>query len=313
MRVLVTGANGFVGSAVVPSLRACGHAVIAVTRGNSVSGVETRRIDGLGPATDWKTALRDVDTVVHLAARVHIMRDDSADPEAAFWRVNVDGTRRLAEAAAASGVRRLLFVSTTKVNGERTPPDRPFRVTDPPAPEDAYGRSKWRAEQALAEVSDGGRLEVVVLRPPLVYGPGVGANFLALLKLCDGRWPLPFGGLENRRSLSFVGNLADAIAVAIAHPDAAGATFLVSDGPALSVTDLIRRLRRALHRPARLVPLPPAVLRLAGGAVGRAAHMGRLLDSAVVDAGAITERLGWRPPVGVDDGLAATVRAYRGG
>jgi nucleoside-diphosphate-sugar epimerase len=310
MRVLVTGAGGFVGRALLERLAAAGHGAVAATRGAALAGVERRIVGELGPSTDWSAALADIEAVVHLAARVHRMRETTADPLAAYRRVNAAGTRRLAEAAADVGVRRLVFVSTVKVHGEATQPDRPFRDGDPAAPQDAYARSKWEAEQALGAVAAATGLQTVVLRPPLVYGPAVGANFGALLRLCDSALPLPFGAIDNRRSLIFLGNLTDAICRALEHPAAAGGTFLVADREALSTSALVRRLRAAFGRPARLVPVPPAWLRLAARLAGRDAAMARLLDSLVGEASGIERALGWQPPITADRGLVATAQAH---
>ena len=311
MRVLVTGANGFVGRALLGPLAAAGHAPIAATRGAGPAGVEHRMVGALGPATDWSAALAGVDAVVHLAARVHRVGRLAADPPAAYDTENTGGTRRLAEQAAGAGVRRLVFVSTAKVNGESTPPDRPFRDADPADPRDAYAGSKWAAEQALAEVAADTGLEVTVLRPPLVYGPGARGNLRALLRLCDSPLPLPFGAVDNRRSLIYLDNLTDVICQALVHPAAAGGRFLISDAEALSTPGLVRRLRHGLGRPARLVAVPPSWLRLAARLPGLGGALDRLTQSLVVDPGGIARALGWRPRFAADHGLARTAQAYR--
>lgn len=309
--MLVTGASGFVGAALLPALRARGHAVRAAARREiGCDADEQVRVGDLGPETDWREALAGVDAVVHLAARVHVMHDTSTDPLAEFRRSNVEGTAALARAAAASGAKRLVFVSSIKVNGEATD-GRPFTERDAPDPKDPYGQSKAEAEKALAGVAGETGLEVVVLRPPLVYGPGVRANFLRLLRLADRGVPLPFGAVDNRRSMVFVGNLADAIVRCVEHPAAAGRTFLVSDGEDLSTADLIRRLARALGKRASLVPVPPALMRTAARLLGRGAEADRLLGSLRIDSSALRESLGWRPPFTVDEGLAATAAWYR--
>lgn len=313
MRVLVTGANGFVGRALMDRLGTAGHAAVAATRGAKPAGVEHRRVGDLGPATDWSAALAGVDAVVHLSARVHRIGHWAADPPAAYHAANAAGTRRLAEASAAAGVRRLVFVSTVKVNGEATPPDRPFRDADPPHPGDAYARSKWAAERALAEVAADTGLEVTVLRPPLVYGAGARGNLRALLRLCDGPLPLPFAAVDNRRSLIYLDNLTDAICHALVHPAAAGGCFLLGDAEAVSTPTLVSRLRAGLGRPARLFAVPPSWLRAAGRLPGVGAAVARLTQSLVVDSNGITRALGWRPPVAVEVGLARTAAAYRAG
>ncbi len=311
MRILVTGAGGFVGRTLTRRLAEAGHHPIAASRGPAPPDVECRIVGELGPGTDWSAALEGVDAVVHLAARAHLMRDPAPDPAAAYHTANVAGTRRLAEEAARAGLRRLVFLSTVKVHGEATPPDRPFRDADPADPRDAYAVSKWQAERALAEVAADPGLEVVVLRPPVVYGPGVKANFERLLRLCDGPWPLPFGAVDNRRSQIFVDNLADAIRRALEHPAAAGGSFLVGDAEALSTPALIRRLRHGLGRPARLLAVPPTWLRGLGRLPGAGAAIDRLIGSLVVDAGGIERALGWRPPVACERGLGLTAHAHR--
>jgi len=308
-RVLVTGGTGFIGRTLCPALLAAGHAVCASSRnaraGEAMDGVEVRPVSDLGPDTDWGAAVDGVDAVVHLAARVHVTEDRSADPLSEYRRVNTDGTRRLAEAAAAAGVRRLVFLSTIKVNGEATG-EAPFSESDPAAPGDAYAVSKWEAETALFKIAAQGPMEAVVLRPPLVYGQRVGGNFLALLKICRLAPPLPLGGVSNRRSLIYAGNLADAIIRCLTHRGAAGRTFLVRDGDDVSTPELIRRVATALGRPARLFRVPAPLLRAAGRATGKSEIVARLLDSLRVDDGQIRRDLGWAPPFTMDQGLDAT-------
>lgn len=310
MIVAVTGAGGFVGKAVSRALLDRGHTVRALVRSGSQApeGTEPVVVGDLTDVTNASDAvvgaLDGAGAVVHLAARVHVMDDRDPDPEAAFQRANVAVTDRLAVAASGAGVGRFVFLSSVKVSGEATG-ETPFRESDPAAPEDAYGRSKWQAEQA---VTGSGVAQPVILRPPLVYGPGVRANFEALIRLSDSGLPLPLGGLSgNRRSLIYLGNLADAIVQALAETTPAG-TYLVRDGEDLSTADLVRRLRRALGRPARLLPIPAAVLRLAGRATGRSAAIDRLAGSLQVDDSAFRAAAGWTPPYSVDQGLAETVR-----
>ena len=312
MRVLVTGAGGFVGRALCPALAAAGHEVIAgVREGAMPPGAHAHRTLGdLANERPLDEAVAGGDAVVHLAARAHVMRDTADDPLALYRRTNVDGTRRLAEAASRTGARRFVLISSVKVNGERTAA-RPFTEDDLPAPVDAYGISKREAEETLAAIAAGSGMAAVALRLPLVYGPGVRANFRALLRLCDNAWPLPFGGVtRNRRSLIGLANLVDAIGAALTHPAAKG-VYLVSDGEDLSTADLVRRLRRALGRPARLAPVPAWLLDTSLRLLGRAALADRLCGSLAVDTGRIARELGWRPPVAVDDGLAATVTWHR--
>jgi len=326
--VLLTGATGFVGRALIPALTAAGFQVRAAVRGSfPPSGrfpweegsstrtperrsVELIRIDDIGPATRWNEALAGMDAVVHLAARVHVMAEAMPDGLAAYRRVNVEGTEGLALAAAAAGVRRFVFLSTIKVNGEATR-TRPFTESDPPAPQDAYARSKGEAEQALRRIGAQTGMEVVILRPPLVYGPGVKGNFLSLLKIVARGVPLPLGSVKNRRSLIYVGNLADAIVKCLEHPAAAGETFLVRDAEDLSTPELVHRLARALGVAPRLIPVPPSWLVLGGRWLGRGAAVERLAGSLTVDDSRIRDALGWHPPYSLDEGLEATGRWYR--
>lgn len=311
MRVLVTGASGFVGRALLPVLAERGQAVRAAVRRPHPSvpadAVAVGDIDG---QTEWSRALDGVDCVVHLAARVHVMHDNAASPLAEFRRVNVAGTVQLARAAARAGVRRLIFVSSIKVNGERTN-GRPLSEEDTPVPIDAYGVSKWEAEQALHGLSWDTGLEVVILRPPLVYGPGVKANFQRLLSWVNRGLPLPFGAIENRRSLLYLGNLTAAISNCADHPAAANQTFLLSDGEDLSTAELVRRLACAMNRPSRLIPVPKGLIELAGRLSGKQAEVERLLGSLCVDSGKIRHVLGWRPPYSVDEGLRRTAEWFK--
>lgn len=305
-RVLVTGANGFVGQALCPQLENSGWSVRKAVR---LSQEDCVAVGDIGPNTDWRAALDGMDAVVHLAARAHIMQDKAQDPLAAYRAVNCAGTENLARQAAQAGVKRLVYVSSIKVNGESTT-DRPFRANDIPHPQDPYGVSKWEAEQALQRVAAETGLEIVILRPPLIYGPFVKANFLRLMKLSERGLPLPLGMVKNRRSLLYLGNLTDAIRVCLSHPTAPGKTYLLSDGDPLSSAELVRRLGVALERPAMLLPVPPALLRLAGLLTGRRAEVARLLDSLEVDSSAIRQELGWQPPYSTGQGLATTAAWY---
>jgi UDP-glucose 4-epimerase len=275
-----------------------------------LAGVDYLPIAGLAADTDWSRALAGVDTIVHAAARVHVMRDRSADPLAEFRRVNVAGTLALARQAATAGVRRLVFVSSIKVNGEETPRDRPFTATDRPEPGDPYGVSKLEAEQALSALANATGLELVIVRPPLVYGPGVKANFFAMMKWLRRGVPLPFGAIHNRRSLIGIDNLVDLLLRCVAHPAAAGRTLLVSDGEDLSTTELLRRLGFALGTPARLIPIPSGALDFTARALGGAALARRLCGSLCVDIAATRQALDWSPPVTLDEGLRRAAEAF---
>ncbi len=312
MRVLVTGANGFVGRALGRELLRRGRRVRAAVRRDAglPDGCEARVVGDLGPDTDWSAALDGVDAVAHLAARVHVMRERAADPLAAFRRTNVDGTLRLARSAAAAGVRRLVFLSSVKALGEATP-DGPFTDSSPANPRDPYGVSKREAETGLSELAARSRMEVAILRPPLVYGPGVKGNFLSLLRLIERGVPLPLAAIANRRSLLYLGNLVDAVDLCLSHDGAAGRTFLIRDGEDLSSAELVRRLAAALGRRAPLLSLPEGVLRLAASCIGRRAAAQRLLGSLTVDDGRIRSELDWQPPFTVDQGLAETAIWWR--
>ena len=314
--ILVTGGHGFVAHALVARLVADGFAVRCTVRAGRPEVPSTVRVVRTGPidaSTDWREAVAGVSAVVHCAARVHQLHDTADDALVEYRRVNRDGAARLARQAAAAGVRRLVFLSSIKVNGERTLPGLPFRADDPVAPGDPYGLSKWEAEQQLAQIAASSGLEVVVVRPPLVYGPGVKANFRAMMKSLARGTPLPFGAIDNRRSLIALPNLVDLLVVALDHPAAAGRTFLVSDGESLSTSELLRRMTRALGRAPRLIAVPEPWLRRAFALVGRGGLAQRLLDSLEVDIEPTCTTLGWRPPVGVDRALVDTAQHYLAG
>lgn len=306
-RVIVTGATGFVGRALVTRLaRESGWIVRAAHRGRTAlsADVEQVAVSDLGPDTDWSDALNGCDVVVHAAARVHVMRDRAANPLAKFRAVNVDGTLRLAREAVAAGVRRFVFVSSIKVNGEATLPGRPFTSKDAPAPADAYGVSKREAEDELRALSRETGMELVIVRPVLVYGPGVKANFRAMIRWLYRGIPLPLGATQNQRSLVAIENLVDLLVRCLAHPAAVGETLLVSDAEDLSTTELLQRMSRALGRPARLFPVPPALIRAAAHLAGKRDLAQRLLGSLQVDTSRTRALLEWTPPVTVDAALA---------
>lgn len=304
MNVLVTGATGFVGRALLEELGAHGHRATPVVRRIGGLAHEVVIFDVHGQ-TDWGAVLAGCDAVVHLAARVHVMHDKATEPLALYRATNADATLNLARQSAQAGVKRFVFISTIKVNGEGR--DAPYRETDAPAPEDAYAISKWEAEQGLVRIAEETGLEVVILRPPLVYGPGVKANFLRLMQLVHKGWPLPLGTISNRRSLLYLGNFVDAIRVCVEHPAAAGQTFLLDDGQAVSTPELVSAVARAMDRPARLISVPVGMLQLAGALLGKRAAVVRLTGSLWVDSSLIRTRLGWMPPHSMEAGLAATV------
>jgi nucleoside-diphosphate-sugar epimerase len=311
-RILVTGATGFVGRALIPALHQR-HEVIAACRragaaGSPAVGIVWRPVGEIGPDTDWGGALQGVDAVVHLAAHVH--QRAAADP-ADFHRVNAAGTERLADAARREGVKRLIFLSSIKVNGEGRS-GTPFREQDPPRPEGPYAESKWAAEQSLAQIATSDGPETIILRPPLVYGPGARANFGALMRLCRLGIPLPLGAVDNRRSLIYLGNLVAAIERALEEPAGSGSrTYLLRDGEDVSTAELVRRIGRALGRPARLVKVPASFLEFALRMTGRDGAADRLLGSLTVDDSRFRHDFAWHPPYTMEQGLAATAAAFR--
>ena len=310
MKMLVTGANGFVGHALCTALAQRGMGVRKAVRGgaNAEDAVAVGDIDA---DTDWSAALDGVDIVIHLAARVHVMHESAADPLAEFRRVNVSGSEHLARAAAAAGVKRLVYASSIKVNGEETAPGRAYSENDTPAPQDPYGVSKCEAEEVLRRVARETGLEVVILRPPLIYGPGVKGNFIQMLDVLARGVPLPLASVRNRRSLLYLGNLVDALILCATHPDAAGETFLVSDGEDIATPDLLRALAMAAGYPVRLLPFPPALLNHLARLAGRGSQAARLLGSLCVENGKIRRKLDWIPPFTLQQGLQATAAWYR--
>lgn len=312
-RVLITGASGFVGRALVNRAALDGLRVRAAVR-RPVSGwpvgVEPALVGDLAPTTDWETALGDVQTVVHLAARVHVMHDSVADALVEYRLANAVGTLNLARQAVDAGVRRFVFISSIKVNGECTDLNQPYTADDVPAPVDPYAMSKHEAERGLARLAEETGLEVVIIRPVLVYGPGVKANFLSMMRWLHRHMPLPLGAIRNKRSLVALDNLVDLIITCIRHSAAANQTFLVSDGEDMSTPELIRRLGQAMGRRARLISLPANLLMVAATVLGKRAIAQRLLRSLQVDISKTRDLLRWAPPVSVDDGLRQTVEHY---
>lgn len=307
--VLVTGANGFIGANLCPVLEQGGFSVRRAVRRDD-GQPNTFATDKINGSTDWKPILDNVYAVVHLAARVHVLLEHDDVPQVRFRRTNVEASHHLAEQAAAAGVKRFVFVSTIGVHGVKTQMQG-FCELDSPAPLNEYASSKLEAEQALREVSEKTGMEIVIIRPPLVYGPGVKANFLKLMQIVDKGIPLPLASIHNKRDILYVGNLADAILKALTHPKAAGEAFVVADGQPVSTPELIRAIARHLDKPARIFPFPPALLELAGRIFGKCDTVHRLAGSLEVDTTKIKRTLDWTPPHRFDDGLEATVKWYK--
>lgn len=312
-RLLVTGANGFVGQPLCAGATRRGLQVLGAVRlvCELPAGVEPLIIGAVDGETDWAAALRGVDAVIHLAARVHVMKEAAAEPLAEFLKVNLHGTANLAAQAARAGVKRFVYVSSIKVNGEATHNGCKITEDDAPAPQDPYGISKWQAEQALHRIAGETGLEIVIVRPPLVYGANVKGNFAQMLKMLAKRLPLPLASAHNQRSLVYVENLVDGLIACATLPAAAGKTYLISDGEDISTPDLLQRLGAAMGCPAKLFPCPHALLKLAGWLTGKSAAIERLLGSLQIDSGKIRRELGWKPPHTLQQGLQATAEWYR--
>lgn len=313
MRLLVTGANGFVGSALCEYLLINGERVkgsLWHVDSQVSEGVDPVIVGELNAQTVWGDALVGVDVVIHTAARVHVMADVATDPLTEYRRVNVAGTLNLACQAAEAGVKRLVFISSIKVNGEETILDHPYGPTDIPAPVDPYGASKLEAEEGLRQIAEQTGMEVVIVRPPLVYGPGVRANFLSMMRWLNRGVPLPLGRTNNKRSLVALENLVDFLYCCALHPGAANQTFMVSDGEDLSTAELLKRMAAALGKRANLIPLPQSILYLLGSIVGKKQVVSRLLGSLQVDSSAAREVLGWQPVISVDRALEKVAKAY---
>lgn len=310
MNILLTGSTGFLGNRLAVCLdHHCGFELTcAVRRTCSACCSKTVVTNGLGSTTDWSAALVNQQVVIHVAARAHIMKDEVPDPLAEYRKVNVEGSLNLAQQAVEAGVKRFIYISSIKVNGEQTSEGSSFKADDVPAPEDAYGISKMEAEQGLQRLSAETGLEVVIIRPPLVYGPGVKGNFASMIKVVDKGMPLPLGSVHNKRSLVALDNLVDLIITCVDHPAAFNQVFLVADGEDLSTSDLLRRISAALGKPSRLMPVPVALLQFAATLLGRKAMAQRLLGSLQVDISKTRDVLGWKPPVSVDEGLRRCFR-----
>lgn len=316
MSIFLTGASGFVGRAVLKSLQARDLLVRPVFRSEASAvdadlplAVAVVR-SSLDASTEWSDVLSDEDVVIHCAARVHVMSETSANPLADFRKVNVEGTLHLAQQAAEAGVKRFIFISSIKVNGEGTAPGKPYTAFDTPAPQDPYGVSKMEAEQGLREIAQQTGMEVVIIRPVLVYGPGVKANFRSMMNWLNKGVPLPLGAIHNKRSLVSLDNLVDLIVTCVDHPAAANQTFLVSDGEDLSTSEMLRRMAGALGKPARLLPVPAAMLECGAALLGKRAVAQRLCGSLQVDIRHTCETLNWSPPVSVDEGFRAAASAF---
>lgn len=305
MKVLLTGATGFVGKALATALMAKNGCSLTCALRQPHSGVPGNVVitDELDDTADWSAAVADQDVVIHAAARAHVMKEEVADPLEEYRRVNVKGTLRLARQAAEAGVKRFVFVSSIKVNGEKTLPGRRYTAGDLPCPEDAYGLSKLEAEQKLQALAQDTGMEVVIIRPPLVYGPGVKGNFATLIKLVSKGLPLPLGAVDNKRSLVALANLVDLIIVSADHPAAANQVFLVSDGMDMSTTELLKGLGRAMGKPARLLPVPPKLLIWGAGLLGKRGMAQRVLGSLQVDITKTCRVLAWAPPLTPEEGL----------
>lgn len=313
-KILITGATGFVGRALLERLREEGrYGLIAAVRRPDESlphDVEVRCTGSLSGETSWDGVVENVATVIHCAARVHVMNDKSDDPLTAFRIVNVDATLNLARQAVAAGAKRFIFISSIKVNGEGTLAGRPYTADDQPSPSDAYGLSKLEAETGLKALGSTLGLEIVIVRPVLVYGPGVKANFRSMMSWLNRGMPLPLGAIRNKRSLVALDNLVDLIAACIENPAAANETFLVSDGEDISTTELLRRMGHALGKPARLLPVPALVLQAGAAMVGRQEVARRLCGSLQVDTTKTQRLLGWRPAITLDEALHRTAKDF---
>lgn len=307
-RVLVTGATGFVGRHLLSARGP--FRVRAALRSGGGEGLdaETAIVGAVDEHTDWTEALHGVEHVVHLAARVHVMSPTEAD-RAEYERTNVAGTERLAGAAARAGVKRFVFLSSVKVNGEMTV-NRPFRADDRAQPLDDYGRSKLEAERRLSSIAANAGMRIAIIRSPLVYGPGVRANFLRLLSWADRALPLPLSRVENSRSLVSVWNLCDLIWSLLLRESPAAGVYMVCDGEDISTPELIRRLARFMGRPVRLFPVPIGLLRVGAALVGKSGEFKRLCGSLAVDMSETRMRLGWAPPLSLDAGLQRTADWY---
>lgn len=310
--MLVSGANGFVGKPLCAELHRQGQSVRAAVRSatRQVENLETVSVGDINAETDWTDALLGIKVVVHLAAHVHVMKDNAADTLDAFRKANVEGTWNLARQACDAGVQRFIFISSIKVNGEGTLLGRPYTAEDQPAPADPYGISKFEAEDALRQLAERTGMEVVIIRPPLVYGPGVKANFYSMMHWLEKGVPLPLGAIYNKRSFVALDNLVDLIITCIDHPAAANRTFLAGDGEDMSTTELLQRMGKALGKPAKLFPMPIWILKAGATVLGKRDMAQRLCNSLQVDISKARDLLGWQPLVSVDDALKKTAADF---
>lgn len=312
-RVLITGANGFIGRDLCKKLLSENINVRGAVRPEKAhllpEGVEARHIESIDGDIDWENTLDGVDTVVHLAARAHVMKESASNSLSTYHKVNVIGTEHLALAATESGVKRFIFMSSVKVNGEENV--RAYKEGDAPVPRGAYSISKMHAEKRIKEITADCDMDFVILRPPLVFGPDVKANFLELIKIVGRGIPLPLANIDNRRSFIYLENLVDAILTCIKHPNATGQTYFVSDDEDISTPELIRKTASALKKPARLFPFPRLLLFILGRIAGKGAAVDRLIGSLTVDISKIRSELGWKPPFTMEYGLQKTAEWYK--
>ena len=312
MRFLITGANGFVGKALCAELARRDHFVCAAVRevNQPFGNIAIASVGPIDGVTDWTAALSNIDVIIHLAARVHVMQDRSEEPLEEFRKVNVQGTENLARQAADSGVKRFVYVSSIGVNGLQTKFDNSFTETDTVNPHNAYAISKWEAEQTLLQICNSTALEVVVIRPPLVYGANAPGNFAQMIKVISKGIPLPLASVYNRRSLIYIGNLVDALILCALHPDAAGQTYLVSDCEDISTPELLLKLGLGMGKHVRLFSFPNALLKIAARLIGKTEELDRLLGSLKIDSKKIRNQLNWQPPYKLEDGLNLIGQAY---